>query len=718
MTAIEKYAEWIKAADSKVRHKKMKDDFISLDPLDRAVVAAGIITDGIMQGNTFTSVGLTIGRRLFPQLNNEEKSNEKELAWVGFKLIQVLDDNGIVKIERASKAMKSDVNARRASMYQAFTSRKVSRGDYSQYMLKERSSLKAVKFLDDLIAESLMRDSLELNRQVFNYKPLEWRGLYHEDFGCLVTNLNAESKPLWSRNVQRTLDAVNKLQGTPFFVNEEVLNRLKESRRDIVKMLKSDSNDNHDSYRSKLYTLDRTLSEATQNLNKEVYSPVFLDSRGRTYYGAGYLSRSGDDFQKGLLMVEPEAIGDKGWDNLLVAAIDFRDKGVEAKMSYADKLALAESQIEELVGVANGDSFLDAGEMTQYLSVCIDIRNALSLGIDFDQYKSGTLLSRDASQSGPMIMGIITQDENTMKYTNVLEDTVRYDLYERLGAEMMKKLNEFETKHEIKDYIKQDRDDSFGDGNYMKRNRGRFEMQAKADFLKLFTEQPSTIRKFSKYPLMLFGYSAEEECIGADLWDKWQAKYSWLTPVGCKMLSDIYYRSCKDSIPGVFQFMKGLKKLAGIVHKKDEDLTFVSPYSGFPMMQNYRKWESDSMIIRYKGKKTELVLRYRGEKRDYHKTKSSTPANCIHSLDSDLLKMVVNKFDGTIATNHDAFFATPSKIHVLDEVLRECTKSLGTEYNALDSLTAPYGVTPADLGIDINELNPKFQPENNEFCYS
>jgi hypothetical protein len=317
-----------------------------------------------------------------------------------------------------------------------------------------------------------------------------------------------------------------------------------------------------------------------------------------------------------------------------------------------------------------------------------------------------------------MIIGIITQDENTMKFTNVLKNTERFDLYERLGAEMMKKLNAYETKHEVKPYVANDGDNSFSDGNYMKRNRGRFEVKAKEDFLKLFNENPATIRKFSKYPLMLFGYSAEEECIGADLWDKFQAKYDWLTPVGCKMLSDIYYQSCKDSIPGVFQFMKGLKKLAGIVHKKDEDLVFISPYSGFPMMQNYRKWESDSMKIRYKGKKTEFVLRYRGAKRNYHKTKSSTPANCIHSLDSDLLKMVVNEFDGTMATNHDAFFATAARINDLDKVLRSCTKSLGVDYKPLDSLTAPYAVTPDELGIDINPINPNFQPENNEFCYS
>ena len=97
--------------------------------------------------------------------------------------------------------------------------------------------------------------------------------------------------------------------------------------------------------------------------------------------------------------------------------------------------------------------------------------------------------------------------------------------------------------------------------------------------------------------------------------------------------------------------------------------------------------------------------------------RSGTPANLVHSIDSDLLKMVVNEFPHTIATNHDAFFATPGRINELDTVLRECTYKMAS-YDLVDNAIGRYGLKAEDLGIVINELNPKFNPLANEFCYS
>ena len=48
-----------------------------------------------------------------------------------------------------------------------------------------------------------------------------------------------------------------------------------------------------------------------------------------------------------------------------------------------------------------------------------------------------------------------------------------------------------------------------------------------------------------------------------------------------------------------------------------------------------------------------------------------------------------------MATNHDAFFATPSRIGELDVVLRECTMKLGTDYDLLGNITKGYDLTPS-----------------------
>ena len=44
-------------------------------------------------------------------------------------------------------------------------------------------------------------------------------------------------------------------------------------------------------------------------------------------------------------------------------------------------------------------------------------------------------------------------------------------------------------------------------------NEQGLKSKAKADFLNLFDTDSAALRKWSKYPLMLFGYSAEEWCI-------------------------------------------------------------------------------------------------------------------------------------------------------------------------------------------------------------
>ncbi len=723
MTAIEKYAELIEEHDKKSRGEFTKYAK-KVSAFERAEIAASHIVHALFMSLPVTAMGVAIGKAIAPELATDGHEHKKTWMKIGMSTVYVLDKYGIVKLERMSTRNKNDDSSRRASMYDAWIESKKrsskKKGDWTSYMIRLRTGSTALAFIDKLVAEVSLYAWDEDNRMLHNECPEPWRGIRHPRFGTLISHNKGSDELFKTEKFKKSLAAVNKLQSTPFYINEEVYNRLNSDRRSVLATIKSDSK-GMDSYTSKKYTFDRAMNIAGNNIGAPVYSPVYLDSRGRTYYGASYLSRSGDDFSKGLLMVEPEEIGYTGWDNLLVAAIDFRDKGVEAKMSYEDKLNLAYSQVNQFIDVANGGDYTEAGEMTQYLSVCIDIRNAYELGKDYYKYKSGVLLSRDASQSGPMIMGFLTQDYNTMKYTNVLKSNDRHDLYEKLGAQMLVELKAY-NPGDLKELVERTEDSQWGDSLFSTRNCARLELEAKENFIRLFEKDPKQLRKWSKYPLMLFGYSGEAQCIGADLWNKMHADHDFLEPVGCLMIAKLFYKSCQTAIPAVYQFMTGLKKFAGVVHKTKQDLTSISPYSGFPFVQSY--WKMDNMDCRVgydlgSGyKQIEFSLRYKTDKRNYNKTKSSTPANFVHSLDSDLLKMVVNEFPHTIATNHDAFFATPSRITELDEVLRKCTKEYAINMKPLNELLLPYGMTPDEIGITINPLNDEFQPENNEYCYS
>jgi hypothetical protein len=721
MTAIEKYAELIDARDRKPAKKSIiRDAYLSVSALDRANIAATIIVKSVNEQISLANTASMIGRSIAPDLFMEDDLHREAWLKIGMATIQPLDEYGVVQLQRGSDYIKTDPTARRSSLYTEWVkgrSKNKKGGDRTPYTLRPYKTDHSNDFLFSMTVEILNYGMTNENREVQFNKPLEWNGFNHSQFGNLVSNVNKGAISLMrGEKFQKTLDAVNKLQSTEFFINDEVLCRLKDSRREIIRMMKNDS-DSFDSFNSKKYNLDMALGLATKHQGAPLYSPVFLDNRGRTYYGASYLSRSGDDFQKGLLMVQPEPIGAEGYDNLLVAAVDFRDQGTEAKMSRADKLAIAENDVDKFIAVAEGSDYLYAGEPAQFLSVCYAIRNADKMGADYASYKSGILISRDASQSGPMLMGIMTQDENTMKYTNVLKGEKRYDLYEKLGAQMLKELKAYQPKP-AKEYVPRHEDTQFGDQVYYTRNLSYYEHKGKADLLKLFSEHPKQIRKWSKYPLMLFGYSGEAQRIGEDLWIKMQHDFKWFTPPAAKMLAKIYYNSCKTTIPAVYQFMVGLKNLSTLTNRMDVDVTNISPYSGFPFMQDYYVMDSREVRPYYKGKKMHIMLKIKSDVRDRHKTRSATAANFVHSIDADLLKMVVNEFPSTIATNHDAFFATPSKIGKLDEILRVCTKKIAYEYRALDDFLAQYGTTPSELGIVMNEIHPEFQPENNEFCYS
>lgn len=725
MTAIELYIKLIQKQD-RTMNNSASDTIKSVDAKTRAEVGAFFLNDALNNNIPLTAALCRISRKLFPAIKKE--TDQVKAGWA---IIKPLYINDLIGLERESNQSSRDSNSSRANLFSKWKeskSNKKRKGDWTPKMFRELDNKDARNFLMQLFVQFPAGVGEHDRNRIYNQKPKDWTGYYHKDeesgvsFGKLITNANSRVKQHFSgRGVKLVLDAVNKLQGTTLYINKSVLERLKRDSEAIKQQIRSKS-DTLVSYRSKENEFNKVIEKSEENLGKEVYSSIYLDTRGRTYYGADYLNRSGNDFAKALLMVEPEEIGDHGWDALLIAAVDFRAKDKQEKLSRAEKLSIGESDLDEFIGVANGDSYLDADEKAQYLAVCIDIRNAYSMGNDFDKYKSGTLLSRDASQSGPMLMGIATQDHNTMKYTNVLEDDTRYDLYEALGNDMLDLLN----KLDLPEYDGSLEGVNINNVSDIYDNVEMLKSKAKRDFIKYFNEESGALRKWSKYPLMLFGYSAEEWCIANDLWNKFNLKCDFLTPVHVKLLADLYYEAAKTTIPAVYQFMEGLKKLASEVHKQKTDLLVHSSYSNFPFMQNYFRKESVAQEIMGKtaknngGKKERINLSVQvtTEKRNFHKTRSGTPANAIHSIDSDLLKMVVNEFPHNMATNHDAFFATPGRIDELDVVLRECTMKLGTEYDLLGNITKDYGLTPQDIGIEINPIDPKFNPLRNEYCYS
>jgi len=725
MTALEKYSELIEISDKNVRND-YKEFIFYYSGMERAKLGSYYLREALSKMTPVGRVLINLGSRMIERFDVQVKDAGEVMA-IGWTVIRPLVNEGYLKIERQSQFVKTavDVKANAFKSYETFKRSSKKKGDWTTCMFAD--GLKDPGFLDDL-GNQIDSDLMDEKGRIQKYMPLEWEGYDHPDYGTISSRPSRRAKELFNRRTgANTLKAINKLQSTPFVINTNVLDRLLSEKADVESHIRSTS-ETPQSGNSKVFSFRKMINLAIEHKDGELYSAVNQDFRGRMYYTANYLNRSSSDWAKGLLGVEPEEIGDLGYDNLLVAAIDFRDKGTEAKMSRADKLALAETQVDDFISIAEGADFLtyvdddgkekNVGEPAQFYAVCCDIKGAMDMGMDFDKYKSGVLLSRDASQSGPMLMGIATQDEMAMKYTNVLKDTKSHDLYTYMGGWMLKEMENTKVE-DIVEIDPRPSDSQFDLNLWCTKNDKQLRARAKRDFLNLFDTDASALRKWAKYPLMLFGYSAREYCIANDLYEKNYTKYEWLTPVHVIFIAELFYKACKKAIPEVHKFMQGMQTFGKLVKHQDKDVEVISAYGGWPFVQQYRVFESDQKKLKWKGKnEVQLRFRIKTDVKDTNRIKSGTPANLVHSIDSDLLKMVVNEFDGPIATNHDAFFTTAARVSDLDVVLRECTYRMGTEYDLVGNAISKYGISVEDLNIEVKEINPKFNPMENEFCYS
>ena len=708
------FAELIEQQKTKLRSPKttfLKEENSEV----LAQIGAYNLSKALDMGLPVVHTAANIGKSVLPQSRDEEQH-----FLIGMAILYPLCKENYIDLQRASYQTKQEAD--RSKLFEAFynsiNKSKKQFGDWSPKMFVVVDTKKAKDFITELSASVDITVALSERAQLHTECPEEWDNFYHRDFGSLVANGNRRLRRFFdSKKCAKVLEAVNKLQSTPLRINEEVLETLIEEKRSLLSVLKDEEGD--EAFASKYYELEMIITLAKDLVGKEVYSAIFLDFRGRVYYGAYHLNRCGSDYAKGLLVAaEPIELGADGWDQLTVAAVDYRDKNGESKLPFIDKLDIACDDLDEFIAIGRGcdDSWKAADCPTQFLGVCIDIAKAHDSGDEYS-FKSAVFISKDASQSGPMLMGIATQDHKTMKFTNVLKSDRSYDLYKELGAEMLRLIDEAEAETAVGAFRDAEGDTLFDQVVWLHRNKKLLIRDAVLKFQEIF-QDPTVLRKWAKYPTMLRGYAAEEWCIAEDLWNKFHKKNQWLTPVACKFLSDKFFQAYENVVPACFQVMEGFKKFAGIVHKQDDDVIMIGSYSGFPTIQSYYKSPVKDVRFKYKGKLIGFAVKLTSSKRDYHATLSGTPANTVHSWDKELLLMITNEFIGPLAVNHDAYFTPAGRVTELNRVLRECTYRLGTEYNLLEDSIIRYNLEPNDLGITVNEVDEEFCPQCNEFCYA
>ena len=198
-------------------------------------------------------------------------------------------------------------------------------------------------------------------------------------------------------------------------------------------------------------------------------------------------------------------------------------------------------------------------------------------------------------------------------------------------------------------------------------------------------------------------------------------------------LSKIIYKSILTEYPILDKFFKYYRTQVSILVRLDLPIKWENP-SGVIIIQDYFKVYEESLSLsdKYTKKKIRVTLltKFEPKKADMLKHRNAIIPNLIHSLDSNHLILIVNKFindNQNILTVHDCFIIHPQNYYLLQNIVRSefinlyANKSLIEKFheNALSEIKEHHNIQKTKDGYLIDKLgilipnhpyqnNPKF----------
>ena len=711
------------------------------DSKELATFATCGLQYGIVYGKVITNICGYIGKKVLPSSENPE-----QLFDIGYTLLHILCKAEKISMKRES-ALKTTKENERSKLFGKWYSCKTK----GQKNKKGDRSPKVLEVLDNEWFDGLLYSVPIIEGSpdviIMTEEPEDWKGFYHPVFGALIHNAPRHiRRKLTPERCPKLFAALNKVQCQGFEVNDDILDVFEhcKSASDALitfvgKKMPQKSKD------GKVYEQRRTISEAKEFRGQTIWLPANIGFRSRFYYKPSYLQYGGTDLAKALLMCAKEyrvELGQKGYDQALIGMVNHWG---DDKLSKEEKLEEADERMEEFIDYGKNwktnKGWQKADKPWQFLSLCIEFAKCSEQDNPYE-YEWGVFVGRDASTSGPMLMGLATMDEKTLELTNLIESKTRRDIYLTVGrrarqiilTNMSAAIPEVAfDRNNLKDLLK---------------NEELLKDVAHHDLYEIMNDDVK-LRKLIKRSVMIIGYSAEEWCIAETLWEDFYHEYSILTPVHCKVLADAVYEAYSIELPACIQIMEGFKKLSSLLHSIGEDVEFESEYTGFPFAQHYRRPIKVDRRVKYLGKQVEFSLIVGWEKRDYSGGKSGAAPNIVHNWDATLLTMLVNEFDGPLAVNHDAFYTLPTFVDDLDYQLRHCTYKLASDFDLLDSVFKPhrnkevhdieyvevvsksgnkymkkktldttFTIDEVACRIDRHQIPENFNPYANGFCYA
>lgn len=335
------------------------------------------------------------------------------------------------------------------------------------------------------------------------------------------------------------------------------------------------------------------FKETQQEWNKKsIYFFHQFDSRGRIYSKGYTLNYQGDKYSKCAIdLAHARFLNDKGYKWLIR---DIANQYGMDKSSFAEKDDWGEANKDFIYNTAKKDIIHpEADDPVRLIKACKALVKAES-GKPIN-YLTGI----DATASGISIMSLLARDLKGCRYTNLLEDENRYDIY----TEVTKELMEFSTKPKSIERMK----------------------KARAEV---------------KKAVMIYFYNGRKKVT-----DLFRGDAKWIA-----IFEEVVAKTCK----GAYETMQLLNET--FIKAKDRPYLMWQLPDGF--MAITPQW--DKRFHRISNLYFTSTITYEVVAPNEKYNKRGYAPNVVHSIDGFICREMIRRLKSEMITTHDCFYTHPN----------------------------------------------------------
>jgi len=699
------------------------------------------VTMGVIQGSSMTSVAVSLGSLIRMHFNEETIKEETKCAvHCGVKILEAFCNKDFpkrgvqlldIKLVNKGRSSKSNENALYALVC----------NDY------------------DLLHKIIESEDINNSPEFPLLSPAkDWTSHYHTTLKApLIRGASTSTlKTITPLSSKLVYDAINKLQKTPYLINQKVFEVYKnllasQSKEDLLKRdykphslspFKHDKEEMVASRAGMFLEAEFIKTIANKIGEKPFYQAYNCDFRGRIYPMTPYLNEQSSDNAKGLIQYgEGVKLGETGGYWL---ALHTANSIGEDKLTLDERVKYVENNLDSIIDWATNPyknrGWMEADKPWSVLACAFEWQAIQDWqiigGNQIEDYVCYVPIFIDGSNNGVQHLTALSLDEEIGPLVNLVPTQNPGDVYmyvaektweelEKLDKELedhpvkkelprlLEEIKNIKLKREIA-ITKEDKDLAFKELDEWRKENKEFDKFIYIPFWQLLKEDPKLQRKTVKRPVMTLGYGVTRQGVRDQVFDdtktlnenlKFKDK-SWSNPFG-----DLLRNTMMRKLKGPATMLALFQTLAERANAKNEFLSWKVPITNFPAVQEYLKTKEVRVRVRFcksnRGKGIQLTIQPKEDgKLDRRKQATGAAPNIVHSFDAAHLTLIVNNSDFVVTTVHDSFGCHPGNMNELFQITRkEFLKFYESDpLSQLLAQTNSLDLFPSRGKLDLNEV--------------